>query len=135
MLQNNNSWTENVVFETKSFFMDKSCYILEICIFYILNQYFNYKSCDIMMSIRFWGRKYFLIYLLSFKSVGHETWPTNIFIYEKYFSERFSMIWKTGSNIQGFFDLWTYCNELKINYDEFLIRYILWMVQRDNQKY
>ena len=44
---------ENVVFEAQFnifYFMEKSHSVLEISIFYILNQFVNFESCDVMMS-------------------------------------------------------------------------------------
>ena len=44
------------------FFMEKSCSVLEIFNFYILNHSINLKSCDGMMSISMRGRVHLRIY-------------------------------------------------------------------------
>ena len=49
----------------------------DIQFFYISIHLLTLKSCDITASISTYSRNYFWIYLLSLKSFGHKTWPTN----------------------------------------------------------
>ena len=49
----------------------------DIQFFYISIHLLTLKSCGITASISTYSRNYFWIYLLSLKSFGHKTWPTN----------------------------------------------------------
>lgn len=43
--------------------------------FCILSHHMFYPICDAMMSISIWARVRFIIYLLKYNSLFHQTWP------------------------------------------------------------
>ena len=73
--------SKNVVFEAHfkfSFSLWKShAPFLRYVIFYVLNYFINFESCDVMMSISKRVRIHFCIDLLNRTSFGPETWPAN----------------------------------------------------------
>ena len=57
----------------------------DIHFFYVLEQFMNFKSCDVMISINMLGGKHFWIYLLNPKSLSHETRPAKNYSKGQYF--------------------------------------------------
>ena len=89
---------------------------LRYSIFYILNHPINFKSCDVMMYVRFLDIAYFWINLLNYKSLSrqtNETWKTNS--HEQYIQEKVCRICKIGSLIPSLLNLKTYHYESKTN--------------------
>ena len=58
----------------------------------------------------------FWIYLLNHNSLTHQTWSIDRWKQEKYFSETFLTIWRTGVMFQALFNLATCSNYSIINY-------------------
>lgn len=54
-----------------------------------------------MMSINLWGRLHFWLYILKYKSCGHETWTSNRYNHKQYFLEMFCLLWRLGAEIRS----------------------------------
>ena len=91
-------------------FMEKSCSFLEIFFFKILNHSNDLENCDAMISISTWENAYFSRYLSNHTTFIYKTWPVKRYCHPKHSVEIFSIIWRTGSQIQDLFHLPTYYN-------------------------
>ena len=80
-LKNDNFWKSSIwdTIQEKFYFIEKLFSVVEILYanFCILNQSINFRSWDVKMSMRTWGRVHFWIYLLNYTSFVHETLLAN----------------------------------------------------------
>ena len=84
--------------------------------FCILNHPLIYQICDVMVNISTQDSVHFLIYLLKYNSLSHQTWPIDRYKQRQQFSGIFWITWRTGAKFQVLFDLATCCNYSITNY-------------------
>ena len=120
--------TENIFISWKSLAM-----LMTYLVSYILNHSINFKLCDVMICISTWGSVHFWAYLLNHKSFSHETWPTSGYSHGQYFYKILCIIFLIEFWIQALFNLLTYSNLSKTNYNEFAFLYSFQGVLRDNE--
>ena len=73
-----------------------------------------YQICDVTMSISTWDMVHFWIYLLSHKSLTHQTWSIDRPRQEQWFSEVFWATWRTRAKFQVLFSLLA-CSSYSVN--------------------
>ena len=69
-----------------------------------------YQICDVMMSISWWNKVHFWIYLFNQNSLSYQTWTIDRYEEGQYFSGIFLTIWRTGDKFQVLFNLGTCSN-------------------------
>ena len=75
-----------------------------------------FQICDVMMSISIWDKVRLWIYFLNHNSLSHQTWPTDRYKQEKWFSGIFWSIGRTRAKFLVHFNLATCTNYSVISY-------------------
>ena len=93
-----------------------------------------YQICDAMMSISTWDKVNFWIYLLSYNSLSHQTWPIDRYKQGQWFSGMFYKIRRTGAKFEVLFNLVACTNYSITNYAKIPVFYLIEKVNKGHLK-